>query len=66
MCCINFIDIADFIAIGGAMANVFLLAQGIRVAKSTVDRDEIPVAKDIMDGPKPPIIDWFFIYPKMV
>ncbi|HUD07515.1 MAG TPA: phosphoglycerate kinase [Candidatus Saccharimonadales bacterium] len=48
----KFIDIADFIAIGGAMANVFLLAQGIRVAKSTVDRDEIPVAKDIMERAK--------------
>ncbi|MGD0284527.1 MAG: phosphoglycerate kinase [Candidatus Saccharimonadales bacterium] len=44
----KFIDIADFIAIGGAMANVFLSAQGIDIAKSKSDQQEIPIAKDIM------------------
>jgi 3-phosphoglycerate kinase len=43
-----FIEKADFIAIGGAMANTFLLAQGISVADSLVDKDEISIAKDIM------------------
>ena len=45
----KFIDISDFVAVGGAMANVFLSAQGINIAKSKVDQNEIPVAKDIME-----------------
>lgn len=44
----RFIDIADFIAIGGAMANTFLAAQGIDVAKSMYDQAELPLARDIM------------------
>ncbi len=42
------IDIADLVAIGGAMANTFLLAQGIDVAKSLADKDDIPLAKTVM------------------
>jgi 3-phosphoglycerate kinase len=45
----KFIDISDFVAVGGAMANVFLSAQGINIAKSKVDQNEIPIAKDIME-----------------
>lgn len=44
----RFIDIADFVAVGGAMANTFLLAQGIDVAKSKVDPDDVPLAKEII------------------
>lgn len=44
----KFIELADFVAIGGAMANTFLMAQGIDVADSLVDKDEIGVAKDIL------------------
>lgn len=44
----RFIDIADFVAIGGAMANTFLVAEGIDVAASLYDKDEISVAKDII------------------
>jgi 3-phosphoglycerate kinase len=44
----KFLEIADFIAIGGAMANVFLSAQGIDIAKSKSDQSETPIAKDIM------------------
>jgi len=44
----RFIDIADFVAIGGAMANTFLLAKGLKTGKSLVDKDDIPLAKDIM------------------
>lgn len=44
----RFIDIADFIAIGGAMANTFLAARGIDVAKSKYDKDELPLARDIL------------------
>jgi 3-phosphoglycerate kinase len=44
----RFIEIADFVAIGGAMANTFLKAQGIDVAASLYDKDELGVAKDII------------------
>ena len=44
----KFIDIADFIAIGGAMANTFLAAEGIDIAKSKYEPNDVPVAKDIM------------------
>lgn len=45
----RFIDIADFVAVGGAMANTFLLAEGINVGKSLADKDDIPLAKQIME-----------------
>ena len=44
----RFIEIADFVAVGGAMANTFLKAQGIDVASSLVDKDEIGVAKAVI------------------
>ena len=44
----KFIEIADFIAIGGAMANIFLKAEGIDVAKSMVELDDLPLAKQIL------------------
>lgn len=44
----RFIDIADFIAIGGAMANTFLAAEGIDVAKSKYEPNDVAVAKDII------------------
>jgi len=44
----RFIDIADIVAIGGAMANTFLAAQGHDLGKSLVDRTELPIAKDIL------------------
>lgn len=44
----KFIEIADFVAIGGAMANTFLLASGVDVADSLVDKAELPVARDVM------------------
>lgn len=43
------IDISDFVCIGGAMANTFLLAEGIDVARSLVDKDELPLAKSLME-----------------
>ncbi len=43
------IDIADFVVVGGAMANTFLLAKGIEVGKSLVEKDDLPLAKDIME-----------------
>lgn len=45
----KFIDIADFVAVGGAMANTFLLAEGFDVAKSLVEPDDVPLAKSILE-----------------
>ena len=45
----RFIDIADFVVVGGAMANTFLLAEGIDIAKSMADKDDVPLAKDIIE-----------------
>jgi 3-phosphoglycerate kinase len=44
----RFIEIADFVAVGGAMANTFLVANGIEVADSLYDKSDVPVAKDVM------------------
>ncbi len=44
----KFIEISDFVAIGGAMANTFLLAEGLPVAKSKVEPDEVPIAKEVL------------------
>lgn len=45
----RFIDIADFVAVGGAMANTFLLAEGIKIGKSLAEPDEVPLAKEIIE-----------------
>jgi 3-phosphoglycerate kinase len=45
----RFIDLADFVVVGGAMANTFLLARGIPVGKSLAEKDEVDLAKDIME-----------------
>ena len=42
------VDIADFVAVGGGMANTFLAAKGFDVAESLYDKADIPVAKEIM------------------
>lgn len=44
----RFIEVSDFLAVGGAMANTFLKAQGVDVEASLYDKDELGVAKDIM------------------
>lgn len=44
----RFIEMADFVAVGGAMANTFLAAQGVDVAESLYDKPDLPVAKDIL------------------
>ncbi len=44
-----FIEKADFIAVVGAMANTFLLASGIDVGKSLVEKDSIKTAKEILE-----------------
>jgi len=42
------IDMADCIAVAGAMANNFLLAEGHRLGKSLVDKKDLPLAKKIL------------------
>ena len=44
-----FIDLADFVAIGGAMANTFLLAEGIATGKSLTEPADVPLARHIIE-----------------
>lgn len=44
----RFIKLADFVAVGGAMANTFLVARGLDVEDSLYDKEDLPLAKDIM------------------
>jgi len=45
----RFMKLADVISIGGAMANTFLLAEGIDVGDSLVEKDDVKLAKEIME-----------------
>jgi len=45
----RFIDIADVVAVGGAMANTFLQAKGVRIGKSKSEADDVPLAKEILE-----------------
>ncbi|HUB93391.1 MAG TPA: phosphoglycerate kinase [Verrucomicrobiae bacterium] len=45
----RFIDIADVVAVGGAMANTFLQAKGIGIGKSKTDEGDLPLAKEILE-----------------
>jgi 3-phosphoglycerate kinase len=44
----KFIEMADFVAVGGAMANTFLVAKGYKVGKSKYEPDDLELAKDIL------------------
>lgn len=44
----RFIELADIVAIGGAMGNTFLSAQGVYTGDSLVDKDDLPLAQDIL------------------
>ncbi len=46
---VKFIEIADFVAIGGAMANTFLAAKGTKIGKSKYDEDELDLAHKILE-----------------
>lgn len=45
----QFIEKADIIAIGGAMANTFLKAQGLDTGDSLVDNEELPMAQEVIE-----------------
>lgn len=45
----RFIDIADVVAVGGAMANTFLQAKGVHIGKSKTDAEDLPLAKEIIE-----------------
>lgn len=44
----KFIEVADGLAIGGALANNFLAAEGIKIGKSLVEKDLVSKAEDIL------------------
>ena len=44
----NFLNLADNIIIGGAMANTFLAANGYNMGKSLVETDKLEIAKRIL------------------
>jgi phosphoglycerate kinase len=44
-----FIQLADFVAVGGAMANTFLLAKDIQTGKSLTEPEDIPLAREIIE-----------------
>ncbi|HKU18814.1 MAG TPA: phosphoglycerate kinase [Candidatus Saccharimonadales bacterium] len=44
----RFIDIADFIAIAGGIANTFLVAKGQKLGKSMYDKDELELAHNLL------------------
>jgi phosphoglycerate kinase len=48
----RFIDIADIVVVGGAMANTFLLANGVSIGKSKAEPDDVPLAKEIIEKAK--------------
>ncbi len=56
----NFLPLADFFLIGGALANTFLAAKGLNVGSSLYEKDKIPVAvkflKDAADQNKKVIL----------
>ncbi len=45
----RFVEIADVVIVGGAMANTFLMAKGINVGNSLVEDEEIATAKEIIE-----------------
>jgi phosphoglycerate kinase len=58
----RFIDIADFVAVGGAMANTFLLAQGIETGKSLTEPDDVPLAKKIIKAARTKAAQQRFVF----
>lgn len=45
----RFVEIADVVAVGGAMANTFLAAQGIKIGKSKHEPEAVETAREIIE-----------------
>ncbi len=58
----RFIDIADFVAVGGAMANTFLKAEGIKIGDSLADDAELPMAREILAKARAKSKKQYFIF----
>lgn len=58
----TFIKKADILVIGGAMANTFLLARGIRVGESMVEKSELDEAREIMKRAKQEAAKRHFVF----
>lgn len=55
----NFLDKAQALLIGGAMANTFLAAQGLEIGKSLSDSSEIAVAKRVMSDARNSVVELY-------
>ena len=58
----RFIDVADVVAVGGAMANTFLLAEGIDIGKSVAEPTEVPLAKKIIARARKKATEQTFVF----
>lgn len=48
----KFVEKADIVAIGGAMANIFLHAKGLQLGNSKINKADIELAKDVLTAAK--------------
>lgn len=58
----RFIDIADIVAVGGAMANTFLLAEGIETGKSLTEPSDVTTAKEIIEKARAKAAEQRFVF----
>jgi len=58
----TFIDLADFLVVGGAMANTFLKARGLEVGDSLVDNEDLPLAREIIAKAEAKAKKQYFIF----
>jgi len=56
------IDVADIVAVGGAMANTFLKARGIEVGDSLVANDDLPLAREILHKAQAKAKEKYFVF----
>jgi 3-phosphoglycerate kinase len=56
------IDIADFVAVGGAMANTFLKAEGIKVGDSLVEDKSLGLAREVIAKARAKAKKQYFIF----
>lgn len=45
----RFLEIADVVAVGGAMSNTFLLAEGVDIGESLAEKNEVDLAREILE-----------------